>query len=144
MRYSLADYILSIKANDSRLSLFGTVTVGGEGNALDSVQIELDGNMWETTSYATGAWVHDKNLSRSGRISISLSQLSDQVAKFKQLTNIFYSGDYQGLTVTLSDSTGSKIATCTDCYFVKIPNQKFGSKAENQTWELTSGKIIFM
>ena len=143
MKYSLADYILSIKTDDPSLQAFGAITVGGEGSATDSMGIELDNNMWETTSFATGAWIHSKNLARSGKIDITLSQLSDRVAKFMQLANVFYSGDYQGLTLSLTDSTGQNIATCIDCYFVKIPRQEFSSRAANQTWQLTSGKITF-
>lgn len=140
-KYSLADYILSIRPDDAQLSSFGTITVGGEGNALDSIEFSYSNDMWSTTSYSTGAWVHDKNLSRVGSINISLSQLSDQVAAFKQLVNKFYGGNYQGLTLSLTDSLGNNIATAIDCYFTRIPSQSFGSNSANQTWSLTAGKI---
>lgn len=143
MKYSLADYILSIRPDDSRLSAFGTLNIGGEGTAIGSISIAYDNSMWSTTSFATGGWVHDKNLSRTGTISIQISQLSDKVSKMMQFANIFYSGDYDGFTITLSDSLGQQIATCVDCYFKQIPSQEFGDSAANQTWSLTSGKITF-
>lgn len=143
MKYSLADYILTIRPDDSRLRRFYTATVGGEGNALDSIEINYANNMWETTSYATGSWVHNKNLARNGVVQISLSQLTDNVTKFMYLANAFFSQDYQGLTLSLVDSTGQEIALCEDCYFTKIPTQAYGPSAANQTWQLTCGKITF-
>ena len=78
-RYSLANYILSIKPNDPALSAFGEVTVGGEGNYHDNITISIDATMFSTTGYATGAWVHNKNLSKVGTASVSLSQLSTKL-----------------------------------------------------------------
>ena len=141
MKYSLADYVLSIKTNDASLKPFGTITIGGEGTALDSISIDYANDMWETTSFATGAWIQNKNLARNGTIELTLSQLSDQVAKFIQLVNVFRSGDYKGLTVSLVDSTGTQIADCVECYFTKIPTQEFGDRAGMQTWRLTAGQI---
>lgn len=143
MKYSLADYIVSIKPNDSSLKSFGTISIGGEGSATDSISVELDESLFETTSFATGAWVHDKNLARTGKIKISLSQLSDQIERLIQLARVYYGGDYEGMTVAVTDSSGQEIASCIDCYFTKIPAQEFTSKASNQSWELTSGKITF-
>ena len=103
MKYCLANYILSIQPNDSALlNMFNNVSVGGEGDALSSINISIENNLWSTTGFATGAWVHDKNLSRIGSITVSISQLSDRVAKFKQLCNVYYNNDYNGLTITLS------------------------------------------
>lgn len=143
MRYSLADYILSIKSDDPNLQSFGTISVGGEGDAIDSISIELDSNMWDTTGFATGAWIHDKNLSRTGKVAITLSQLSDKVAKFVQLAKVFYTGDFEGLTMSVTDSSGQEVALCEDCYVVKIPRQDFAARAANQTWTFTAGKITF-
>ena len=143
MRYSLADYILSIKSDDPNLQSFGTISVGGEGDAIDGVSIELDNNMWDTTGFATGAWIHDKNLSRTGKVAITLSQLSDKVAKFVQLAKVFYTGDFEGLTMSVTDSSGQEVALCEDCYVVKIPRQDFAARAANQAWTFTAGKITF-
>ena len=142
-RYSLANYILSIKPNDSAFSSFGSITVGGEGNYNDSITISMDTNTFTTSGFATGAWVHTKNLSKTGTASVSISQVSDQVAKFIQFAKLFYSGDYEGFTVSLTTNDGTPIAYCNDCYFTKIPDQSFGETAGTQTWTLTCGEIDF-
>lgn len=143
-RYSLANYILSIDSNDSTIkNMFGTISVGGEGNYLDSISISLGNNLWDTTGFATGAWVHNKNLSRVGTASLNLSQLSDSVSKFIKLCNTYYSGDYDGLTLSVVDNQGNKICTCIDCYIQKIPDQEFGATAGMQNWVFTCGQISF-
>lgn len=144
MRYSLADYLLNIKTNDPALAaIFSELTVGGEGSYTDSISINLDSNLFETTGFATGGWVHDKNLSRTGTAALSLSQLAKSIGKFKQLVNMYYGGDFEGLTLTLTDSNANEIAKCEDCYIQKIPSQEFGSKAATQMWTFTCGKITF-
>jgi hypothetical protein len=150
MRYSLADYILAISSNDKKFAtLFKDVRIGGEGDALASISIQQADQLWTTDSYATGAWVHNKNLSRVGTCDISISQLTDAVAKFKMFVNLFYGDNTastshsDGITMTLSDSRGNNIVTCTDCYPTQIPTQEFGKTAADQTWSFTCGKITF-
>lgn len=144
MKYSLANYILSIQPNDTTLkTMFSNVSIGGEGSATDSITISLENQIWKTSAFATGAWVHDKNLARNGTADISISQLSDKVAKFKQMCNIFYNGEYDGFTLSLVDNTGNKVCTCVDCYLTKIPNQEFKETASTQTWTFTCGEITF-
>lgn len=143
-RYSLANYILSIESNDPTIkNIFGTVSVGGEGNYLESMTISQTNDLWTTSGYATGAWVHTKNLSRIGTVEVSLSQLSNQISKFIKLCNTYYTGDYDGCTLTLTDNLGNLIATCVDCYIQKIPDQGFQSAAQNQSWTFTCGQITF-
>ena len=143
-KYSLANHILSIKPNDQQLNLlFGTINIGGEGSYLDSVNISLESGMWSTTGYATGGWVHNKRLNRNGTVSLSLNQLSNSVAILKRLASIFYTGDYDGFTITLTTNDGTLISTCTDCYLSSIPEQAFAAEAANQTWSFTCGKIVF-
>ena len=145
MKYSLANYILTIKANDPAMNgIFGSsnsVSVGGEGSYTDSINISMNSQIWQTTGFATGGWVHDKSLDRTGMATVSLSQLSDRVAKFKTLCNMYFSGDYEGLTMILNDSDGNEVAKCEDCFVTKIPDQSFGSKASMQNWSFTCGKI---
>ena len=144
MKYSLANYILSIQANDDTLrNLFSNVSIGGEGSATDSIKVSLDAELFSTENFATGAWVHNKNLARTGSIDVSISQLSDRVAKFKQMCSIFYNGEYDGFTLSLVDNLGNKVCTAIDCYLTKIPDQEFGEKAANQTWSFTCGEITF-
>ena len=86
---------------------------------------------------------YNKNLSKVGTASVSLSQLSDQVAKFIQFAKLFYSGDYDGFTISLTANDGTPVAYCHDCYFTKIPDQSFGENAAMQTWTLTCGEVDF-
>ena len=150
MRYSLASHILSIEPNDASLSnTIKQVQVGGQGNALESITIDMDQDMWTTESFATGAYVHSKNLAKTGKITIRLSQLSEDTDKFKNLVNLHYQGDYKGLTVTLTNSmndTGdgpNTICICKDCYFARIPTQEYGRTASMDSWVLTCGEISY-
>lgn len=143
-KYSLANYILSITPNDPQINtMFGTISVGGEGSYLDDVSISMSETMFSTESYATGAWVHNKNLARNGSVTVSLNQLSDTVARFKQMCKTFYAGDYEGFTITLSTNNAENVATCIDCLITKIPDQSFGESAGKQTWTFTAGQISF-
>lgn len=143
-RYSLANHILSIVPDDPQLRTdFGTITIGGQGSYLDSITIELDNDLWSTSSYNTGAWIHNKNLSRTGSATVSISQLSDEVYILMRLSNKYYEDEYNGFTITLSDQEGTLIATCVDCYIQKIPNQQFQNEAQNQDWAFTCGQITF-
>lgn len=143
-RYSLANYILSIESNDATIrSLFGTISIGGEGSYMGSVKVEVPQDLWSTEGYATGAWVHNKNLDRSGTVAVELSQLSDAVQKFIRLCNLYYSGGYGSLSMVLTNTAGTKIATCTDCLPKNIPGQEFGDTAAKQTWTFTCGKIVY-
>lgn len=147
-KYSLSKYILSIKPSTnlaSAIADFGTITIGGEGSYLDTVSINPQGTMWRTTGFATGGWVHDKNLDRTGTVSITLNQMSDAIQKFIRLCETFYESDYDGFTITLTTNDVDKrvIATCIDCYIQGIPNQSFQSSAQSQTWTFTCGKITF-
>lgn len=149
MRYSLANYYLTIANDDSRITeMFKDVRIGGEGDAISSISISTNATLWQTTAYATGAWVHDKNLARNGNVNVSISQLTDAVAKFKQFVNYFYlssgDSDIQGSTITLYDSDGNAIASCEDCYPTQIPEQSFGAQASEQTWSFTCGRITFL
>lgn len=144
MKYSLANYILSIDSNDYEIkNIFGTITIGGEGDSLDSLSLSHNATMYETTGYATGGWVHNKNLDRHGTATITLNQLSDRVGRFIQLVKLAFSGDYEGFTLSLSDIDGNQIATCVDCYITKIPDQSFNPQAQNQTWTFTCGQINY-
>lgn len=143
-RYCLANYILSIKPNDPGInSSFGTITVGGEGSYNDNITIRPEGQLFNTKGYPTGAWIHDKDLSRTGTVELSLNQLSDQVTKFIMMCETYYLSDYDGFTLTLATNEGTKVMTAIDCYIQKIPDQAFASQSSNQTWIFTCGKISF-
>lgn len=144
MKYSLANYILSIDSNDAQIkNIFGTISIGGEGSYLDSITLNNDATIYTTQGYATGGYVHTKSLDRHGKAVISLNQLSDKVSRFIQLAKLSLSGDYEGFTLSLTDIDGNKIATCIDCYIEKIPDQAFGQSAQNQTWSFTCGQVNY-
>lgn len=144
-RYSLANYILTLTPKDNVIkSIFGSISIGGEGDTLDSVSVNPEGTLFTTTGFSTGGWVHSKSLQRNGTFDITLSQLSDKVVKFIRLCEMFYSKDYDGFDITIvSNSENKTVCAGTDCYITKIPNQSFGSSAANQTWSFTAGKITF-
>lgn len=143
-RYSLANYILSIESNDATIrSLFGTLSIGGEGSYMGSVNVATETDLWSTEGFSTGAWVHNKNLDRHGKVTVSLSQLSDAVQKFIHLCNLYYAGNYGSLSMVLTNVAGSKICTCTDCLITGIPSQDFAETAGRQSWVFTCGKIVF-
>ena len=144
MRYSLANYVLSIEPNDSRLkSMFGTISIGGDGSYLGSITLSRTTSLFTTQGYPTGGWVHSKNLDRTGTASLNLNQLSSIVAKLVKMLNVYYTGDYDGLTLSVSDTSGNKIASAIDCYITQIPAQVLGSSAQDQTWSFTCGQVNF-
>ncbi len=149
MRYSLSDYILAIKLPDSFAQKIGLsnnsiITIGGEGSYLNSIEFSYNTDLFSTKADATGSWVHDKNLDRSGRITISIHQLSEKISLFKKVINLYYQSSVkdEGLQLSLQDSYSNEIASGEDCYFVKMPNQVFGQESDNQSWDITSGRII--
>lgn len=144
MKYSLANYILSIEPNDEIIkTYFGAISIGGEGSAVGSISMNIANEQFTTKGYATGGWAHDKNLDRHGTATLTLNQLSDAVAKFIKLAKLFYTGDYDGFTLSLSDINGQKIASGIDCYISKIPEQEFGKESADQQWTFTCGQINF-
>lgn len=149
MRYSLSNYVVSFASENTNINrLFGNIQIGGEGDALSNISVQTTDTLWSTTSFATGAWVHNKNLSRVGEISVSISQLTDAVAKFKTFINYFYNetenNTINGLTITIMDANRNQtVATCEDCYPTKIPTQSFAATAAEQTWTFTCGQITF-
>ena len=149
MRYSLADYIVTIEPNDEAIkSFFGTLSIGGgnSGNCVGSISLSIVQNLWETTGYATGGWVHNKNYDRHGTCSIQINQMSPEVRSFVDLCNHYFSGDYGSVTITVTAARGEEIvpiATCADCYIQKTADQTYGPSAENQNWVFTCGQIVY-
>ena len=143
MRYSLAKYLLSIKSENFEINdIIGSVAIGGEGAAIGSISVKYDNDLWSTEGYSTGGYVQNKNLSRTGSISVEINQLSDKISKFIQLCNISFSGIDDPLTLSIIDNDSNQIiASGIDCHIRKIPDQEFKNEASNQTWEFTCGKI---
>lgn len=143
MKYSLADYKMTITPNDPVIrAMFNELTIGGEGNALESIQVERTESQWTTESFATGAYVHNKNLSKVGTADVSLSQLSKYINKFTKLCESYFSAASEGLTISVSGPEG-QVCSCIDCYPTKIPAQMMRAKSGTQTWSFTCGEINF-
>ena len=144
MRYSLAKYILTISANDVRMQdIFKELTIGGDGSLVGSVTFSRNSSLYETTGFATGGYVHNKNLSKIGTVTLSISQLAKSVGKLIAASEAFYGADYDGFTLTLTTNEGEKVASAIDCYIQKTPDQVFESQASQQSWSFTCGEINF-
>lgn len=147
MKYSLSKYILTISIPASVAAQFGvsTISVGGVGSYTESITIEQTADQWTVQGDATGGYVFNKSNDRTGSVQVSLNQLSERVAQFKALCNIYYSSEEidEGLTLELRSLDGVMVATCDDCMVRKIPAQAFAESAAYQTWELLAGKITF-
>lgn len=146
MVYSLADYQLSIACNDSALSaiLGNNFAIGGDGeaNALDTISVSYTNNLWDTETYATGSWVHNKNLSKAGIITINLNMLSEFTVILTRLCKQYYGRTFRkGLTLTITDRNGALVSKGTDCYPVKIPDLSLQSTAQMNEWQFTCGEI---
>lgn len=148
MRYSLSDYILSITNLPTSLGLENnSISVGGEGSYLNSIAAENTGNMFSTSGDATGSWVHNKSLDRTGTITIDINQMSPQIANLVQILTVFYNVDddrnTDGMTISLLDRNMKHVFDAKDCFVQKIPRQSFGQTADNQSWVITSGQLTF-
>lgn len=144
-RYCLANYILTIDIPED--IGFGTqsISIGGEGSYLDSITISVESALFSTSADSTGSWIHTKSLDRHGSVSISIKQVSDKIAIFKALMNIYINLDtnISGMTLTLRDTLNNTICVCEDCLIEKIPEQSFSSEPNSQSWSFTCGRITF-
>ena len=145
-RYCLADYILTADIPNSLGFGTSSVSIGGEGSYLDSISVSIDANMFETTADATGSWVHKKTLDRHGSVTVTINQMSDKVAIFKALMNVYAktTSDVEGMTLALRDSMNNTICICNDCLLTKIPDQSFASDPGTQAWTFTCGEILYI
>lgn len=140
MRYSLADYIVSIAPPEAAQGVFSEIKIGGNGNYIGSVNVSFSNNLYELESYATGAYVFNKNLSRSGTVSISLNQLCEEVALLKRMINTLYGEDHDAFTITIQQR-GTNVVSCVGCYPSKIPDQAMEATAQMQQWQFLVGEI---
>lgn len=148
MVYSLSKYKLAIQLPESFAASVGlndnnSIVIGGEGSYLDTISYEYTADMYTTKGDATGSYVHDKNLDKSGTVTITINQMAPQIAMFKKVINLYYQAgnDYDGLQLSLKDLSGQEIMSAESCFFVKIPNQDLGQESANQSWNITCGRI---
>jgi len=161
--YSLADYQLTIGLSDSVASLLGlrdsygnlltNFSIGGpgengEGSFVGQIVVNRAQDLFTTTGDATGSWVHDKNLNRTGTITIDITQISDTIVTLVQLCQIFESiqSNMPGLQLTINSvasSTAETMVTGKDCYIQKLPELTLGESAGRLSWVFTCGQIVY-
>lgn len=154
-RYSLADYQVTVKIPAIGTGQAETITIGGpgengQGSCVGEISVTRNSNLWTTEADATGSWVHNKNLDRTGIVRINIRQVSDIVIRLIQVCMAFESADIDstnGITITvnpvLNNEGTTQFITCNDCFITKIPDQAFGPTAAEQSWEFTCGQVLF-
>ena len=149
-RYTLANYTLTItpSAELKAAGFSDTISVGGEGDYIGTITAgNGQSNVWSTTGYATGAWIHTKNLNRTGSISVTVSQLADQVIYFIRLVNTYFTAaNVGGLTMTISDASNNDraVVEAIDCFPTSIPDISYAASAGSLNFEFTCGRLTFM
>ena len=144
-RYCLANYILT--ADIPSDIGFGTqsVSIGGDGSYMNTITVTMNAAMFSTQGDHTGSWVHVKNLDQTGQIKVSIKQVSDYIATFKALMNVYRKLDSEatGMTLTVRDTLSNTICTAYDCVIDKVPDQTFANEPGSQEWTFLCGKITF-
>ena len=142
--YSLASHILTLALPVDLANIVGTqyISIGGEGSYLGSIAVSLDNDLINISGDYTGSWTVSKNLNAQGSFTISINQMSPQIARLRRICNLLRNADYDGMTITLKTLQGQLIATGNDCYIKKIPGVEFRESPSTQSWEFLSGKII--
>lgn len=160
MRYSLTDYILSVKIPDELLDVFATdtndleessnhITIGGDGSYVGTIKVSMNKEQWTTEGDATGGYVHSKSKDKTGKVTVELNMLTDVVLKLTRLIETYDSSDTitNGLTLTVSKATSSgnsvEICNCVDCYLVKHPDGDWEDSAKNMSFDFTCGRITY-
>lgn len=156
MRYSLADYILSIKIPDSLRGIFTStdnesdnrISIGGDGSYLGSIKVSTE-EIYKVEGDATGSWIHTKSKNKTGSLSVEISQLADSTLKLTRLFETYFSADTitEGLTITISKAVGSgnssDVCTLIDCYISQMPDGSWEESAKTMEWKFVCGKITY-
>ncbi len=167
-RYALADYEIAITFPNSLSYGTGTtatsfveksgvendkpIVIGGPGeNGIDgsytgSITVKRNKELWTTEGDATGSWVHNKNLDRTGTISVDITQVSDQIVTLTYLCSAYESvqDSIGGLEIEIKNiATNETVASGIDCYITKIPDHNFKETADRFTFEFTCGRVMF-
>ena len=144
-RYSLADYQLTVTFDTSVISGTSgesTIVIGGVGqnnmgSYVGDITVKRTTDLWKTEGDATGSWVHNKDLNRTGTIDVEITQVSDQVVQLVYLCTAYesVSDAVEGLQLIITNTASEKtIATAIDCYIAKIPDKL--SSSEKVRWIL--------
>lgn len=162
-RYALADYQITVKVPTNldipnrelaqMLASISAITIGGSGEGegkfgsfLGSINVKRNKDLWTTEGDATGSWVHNKDLNRTGTIDVEITQVSDQVVQLVYLCTAYesVSDAVEGLQLIITNTASEKtIVTAIDCYIAKIPDLPLGDTAAKLTFSFTCGRIIY-
>lgn len=152
-RYSLADHTVRVTLPDN-LSMNGN-NIGGmvlkfggpgengiTGSMIGNISVARANDTWRTEGDATGSWVHNKSLDRTGNVTLNIRQVSDDIIRLQMLAQIYEAEDFPGckIEVYCGDLV---VARAEDCYITRIPEQAFGDTAAMQSWSWTSGRVTF-
>ena len=161
--YSLADHQLVIgmstetaqrlNLKDANGNLLKSYTIGGpgengEGSFVGQILVSLNDNLYETEGDATGSWVHNKNLNRTGLITLEINQISDDAITLIQLTQILESVQSAGpgleLTInSVAETPSTTMVTGRDSMIQKLPDLTLAEKAGMLSWVFTCGQVIY-
>lgn len=162
-QYSLADYQLTIGLSDNVARQLGlrdangnlltNFTIGGpgednQGSFVGQIVVTRNTNLFSTTGDATGSWVHDKNLDRTGSIQVDITQISDDVITLVQLCQMFESiqTNMPGLELTINSvasNVSNTMVTGRDSYIQKLPDLTLAESAGRLSWVFTCGQVIY-
>lgn len=150
-KYALANYQIAISINDTQLrNLFSDeIVIGGAGTYMGNISVNRESNVYEVQGDNTGSYVFNQNLNKTGTVTLSINQLSDDVIKLKRIVEWCYTHEISPFTITVRsntlESTSVKtVCICNDCLVQGVPTQSFGDAATNQTWTFICGKIDFL
>ena len=151
-RYALSDYTVTVTVPAALISgrigdlvlHFGGPGENQKGSFMGSITLSRSTATWSTSADATGSWIHNKTLDRTGTVALNIRQVSDDVIRLTMISQA-YENDLSGIGgCTITVSAGDKVvATANDCYITKIPDKEYGNEAAEQTWNWTAGQIIF-
>lgn len=162
-RYALADYQLTIgipssiaqqlNLRDEYGNLLTNYTIGGpgqngEGSFVGQISASRTVDTISTEGDNTGSWVHNVNKNKTGTIELRINQISDDVIKLSQLTQIYESiqESVPGLTLTINSSSSEEttpIVTGNDSFIRKQPDLAFAANAQDLVWMFNCGQVLF-
>lgn len=167
-RYALADYQITVtipasSANDNTyasviqragLQTGTSITIGGPGEGegkygsyLGSINVTRNTDLWSTEGDATGSWVHNKNLDKTGAIDVEITQVSSQVLQLIYLCNAYesVSDAVEGLHLEIKNTaSGLNIVDAIDCYIKKVPDLPLQDTAQKMTFSFTCGRVMYL
>ena len=155
--YALSDYIITITgipsgvllSGETQYSIGGSGQNGYEGSFLDSISLTRRNDTFSTEGDATGSWVHNKSLNRTGSVTININQISTDVIILSTICKAFENTTdkafRKGMRISVSPSYNPNlvVAEAYDCFVAKQEDQILGSTASNQNWQFTSGRVEF-